>query len=251
MNKKLTVIWVFSFLLVLAWCSSKNVWDIDYDLWTEMWRQLHCSAMFQKAGIAELKWTNWVTERDVENTNLVEWLMETSKWNYYTTCIYPQNESEWNISISPADDLSWSINPAIQFCLSKNWSYSIEVNDTSIFWVCSLEDSYSCNAWDFYYWACSSASLEPQETKVDLLTIEDRVAACEERAWFYLNFGTWTFVWNDEQWVDSGYLMTGNVEYEKWLEKWKADVACSIDMSEWTVGVEFANHTALDASEDE
>ena len=246
MNKKLTVLWVLSFWLVVAWCTTHNVWDDDYDLWTEIWRELHCSAMFQKADVAELKWTYWVAEREVEDTYLVEWRMETDKWDYYTTCIYPQGEGDWNISISPVDDLSESINPAMQYCLSQNWNYSIEYNDTSIFSVCSFEDTSSCNAWEFYYWVCTLSSEDLLETNLAISTQEERVAACEDRAGFYLNFWTWTFVWGDEEWDWDIYLMNWNVVYEKWWEKWVADVACTIDMLQGTVNVEFSNHTALE-----
>ena len=40
--------------------------------------------------------------------------------------------------------------------------------------------------------------------------------------------------------------MNWNVVYEKWWEKWVADVACTIDMLQGTVNVEFSNHTALE-----
>jgi hypothetical protein len=32
--------------------------------------------------------------------------METDKGDYYTTCVYLQDGSDWYISISPVDDLS-------------------------------------------------------------------------------------------------------------------------------------------------
>jgi hypothetical protein len=34
--------------MLLAGCNSKEVWDVDYDLSTEIGRQLNCYAQFQK-----------------------------------------------------------------------------------------------------------------------------------------------------------------------------------------------------------
>ena len=244
MKKSLVLLWFFGFWMLFAWCNSQNVWDVEYDLTTEMWRNLHCSAMFQKAGVAELKGTHWVSEREVEDTYLLEWRMETDKGDYYTTCVYLQDGSDWYISISPVDDLSWTINPSTQYCLSNGWTYSIDENETSIFSQCSFDDGLSCNAWDYYYWVCPSTL-----TNYSLLSPSDRIMACQDRVGFYLNFGTWSFVWNDEVEDWNLYLRNWNVEYEKWWEKWVADIDCTIDMEQWTVEVEFSNHAPLDNSE--
>ncbi len=119
MRNSIFGLWILFFGVFISWCSSQNVWDVEYDLSSEMWRNLHCSAMFQKADVAKLKWTHWIAERIFDDKYLVEWKMDTDNWEYYTTCIYPQNDGEWNISISPKDDLSGSINPAVQYCISN------------------------------------------------------------------------------------------------------------------------------------
>jgi hypothetical protein len=73
--------------------------------------------------------------------------------------------------------------------------------------------------------------------------------ACQDRVGFYLNFGTWSFIWNDEIESWNLYLRNWSVEYEKWWEKWVADIDCSINMDPWTVEVEFSNQAPLDNSE--
>ena len=244
MKKSLVLLWFFGLWMLFAWCNSQNVWDIEYDLTTEMWRNLHCSAMFQKADVAKLKGTYWVPEKFWDDTYVVEWKMDTNKGDYYTTCTYLQDGSDWNISISPADDLSGSINPATRYCISHDWTYTIEDNWTNIFWQCSFDDESSCDAWEYYNWECSPALWNPS-----LLSSSDRLMACQDRVGFYLNFGTWSFIWNDE--VESWNLCLRNwsVEYEKWWEKWVADIDCSINMDQWTVEVKFSNQAPLDNSE--
>jgi hypothetical protein len=32
----------------LAGCNNQNVWDVDYDLTTEIGREMHCYTQFQK-----------------------------------------------------------------------------------------------------------------------------------------------------------------------------------------------------------
>ena len=153
-------LWILFLGLFIIWCSSQNVWDVEYDLSSEMWRNLHCSAMFQKADVAKLKWTHWIAERILDDNYLVEWKMDTDNWEYYTTCIYPQSDGEWNISISPRDDLLGSINPAVQYCITNWWTYTIMENSTSTYWECWFENWESCNAWEYYYWVCSQESIE-------------------------------------------------------------------------------------------
>ena len=244
MKKSLVLLWVFSFWILFAWCNSQNVWDLEYDLTNEIWRNLHCSAMFQKADVAKLKGTYWVAEKFWDNAYVLEWKMDTNKGDYYTTCTYLQDGSDWNISISPADDLSGSINPATMYCISHGWTYTIEDNWTSIFWQCLFDDESSCDAWEYYYWECYPALWNPS-----LLSSSDRLMACQDRVGFYLNFGTWSFIWNDEIESWNLYLRNWSVEYEKWWEKWVADIDCSINMNQWTVEVEFSNQAPLETLE--
>ena len=77
-------------------------------------------------------------------------------------------------------------------------------------------------------------------------TEEKRIDACEDRAGFYLNFGSWEFTWEDEEETWASFYRNGHVVYEKWLEYWEADVSCFIDMVDWEVTVEFTNHHPVD-----
>ena len=43
-----------------------------------------------------------------------------------------------------------------------------------------------------------------------------------------------------------GLLGNGHVVYEKWWEKWEADVECLIDMVDGSVNVEFTNHKPVE-----
>ena len=73
-------------------------------------------------------------------------------------------------------------------------------------------------------------------------TPEGRIAACEERAGYYLNFNEWTFVWNDESEWWASFIRNGHVAYLKWWENAEDDVECVVDMVDWSVNVEFSNH---------
>jgi hypothetical protein len=48
MKKTLFVLLGLMITALLAGCTRQNLWDLDYNLTTEMGRQLHCYAQFQK-----------------------------------------------------------------------------------------------------------------------------------------------------------------------------------------------------------
>lgn len=83
------------------------------------------------------------------------------------------------------------------------------------------------------------------DKKESVNTEEKRIVACEESAGFYLNFGSWEFTWEDEEDAGASFVRNGHVVYEKWWEKWEADVECFIDMVDGFVNVEFSNHQSL------
>jgi len=76
-------------------------------------------------------------------------------------------------------------------------------------------------------------------------TEEDRIAACEDTAGFYLNFGSWEFDWEDEHEAWASFSRDWHVVYEKWWEKAETDVNCFIDMVDQSVNVEFSNQNYL------
>ena len=84
-----------------------------------------------------------------------------------------------------------------------------------------------------------------ESNKYPVDTVENRIKACEENVGFYLNFGNWEFTWEDEEETGASFFRNGHVVYEKWWEKWEADVECFIDMVDGSVNVEFKNHFGL------
>ena len=90
-------------------------------------------------------------------------------------------------------------------------------------------------------------TLEEFYAKKDAVATEEwRLAQCEESVGFYLNFGSWKFTWKDEEESGASFVRNGHVIYEKWLEKWEADVQCFIDMVDWSINVEFTNHKPVE-----
>ena len=251
MKNLFSVLWVLGFSFLFVWCSSQNVWDVDYDLTNEVWREMHCSAMFQKAGVATLKSTYWLGEKEAEDGYIVEWRMDTDKGIYSTTCIYPKAEGDWAISISPEDDLSWSINPAVQYCINTDGAYGINLDGENMFWECRFADGTSCEAWTYFYWKCPTDLSETNVLDFPVETEEERIVACEENVWYYLNYNTWSFTWQNEEEAWASFSRDGHVVYEKWGEKWEDDVNCYIDMVDKSVKVEFSNHNYLGAIEAE
>lgn len=81
--------------------------------------------------------------------------------------------------------------------------------------------------------------------KFDLNVQEWRLAACEEVVWFYLNFWTWTFSWEneDESWFD--FVRSGYIEYEKWWDIFGWDIKCFINLAENSVSVNFMNRKSI------
>ena len=73
-------------------------------------------------------------------------------------------------------------------------------------------------------------------------TEEWRIAACEERAGFYLNFNEWTFTWENEEETGASFFRNGHVKYIKRWEAAEDDVECFIDMVDWSINVDFTNH---------
>jgi len=120
----------------------------------------------------------------------------------------------------------------------KNWFVAIEE------WVAKVDDveynlrcTYSDDIGD---WTIEYNPLNSEW--FDLQSEEGRIAACEERAGFYLNFNEWTFVWADESEGWASFVRNWHVTYLKWWENAEDDVECVVDMVDWSVMVEFSNH---------
>lgn len=234
------ILWLWTVLL--TWCNSKNVWDVDYDLSTEVWRQLHCYAQFQKDVRANNYWAEWVREVSNGFTTLVEWKVNADGEEYNLVCNYPDDLGEFSINYTPVDAPEiW--NPASEYCLNQGWSYEIVSTETDIYGECTLPDGTKCEEWAFYNGECWAENNEEIQTpEFDVETEEGRLAACEERAGFYLNFNEWTFTWEDESEGWASFVRNGHVAYLKWWENAEDDVECVVDMVDKSVTVNFSNH---------
>lgn len=176
--------------IILAWCDSKEVWESDYDLSTEIGREMHCYAQFQKDVRANSYWAEWENEVNDGFNAVVKWKVSADGEEYNLICNYSDDLEDWTINYTSADE-------------SETWNSIPEF---------------------------------------DLQTEEGRIAACEERAGFYLNFNEWTFTWEEESEWWASFIRNGHVAYLKRSENAEDDVECVIDMVDKSVNVEFSNH---------
>ena len=78
--------------------------------------------------------------------------------------------------------------------------------------------------------------------KSDLDSLDSRISACEDVAWYLMNYNDWKFTWGDESSEYYNHQITGHVNYIKWWEKAEDDVICHIDSRSHYVKVFFKNH---------
>jgi len=227
-------------MALLTGCNSKNVWDEDYDLSTEIGRELHCYAEFQRDHQAKQYWAEWVSEVSNGFSVIVEWKVKADEEEYYLVCNYSDDIDEWTINVTPTSEWIAIGNPASEYCVNQWWTFDIISNETNIYGECTLSDGVKCEDWAFYNWECSVWSEEKIWTpEFDISNEEGRIAACEERAGFYLNFNEWTFTWEDESEAGASFARNGNVHYTKRWETADRNVFCFIDMVDGSVMVEF------------
>ena len=242
MKKTLSLVAVAGlWAIILTWCNSKEVWDVDYDLTNEIGRELHCYAQFQKNVKADSYWAEWVGEVSDGFNVIVEWKVTADGNEYNLVCNYTDDSADWTINYTPVNEPEiW--NPASEYCINNWWSFEIVSNETDIYGECTLPDGNKCEEWAYYNGECwSDNSEEIQIPEFDLETEEWRIAACEERAGFYLNFNEWTFTWEDESEWWASFIRNGHVAYLKWGENAEDDVECVIDMVDKSVNVDFSN----------
>ncbi len=245
MKKKLSsVLILLLWVAILTWCNWKNVWDVDYDLSTEMWRQLHCYAQFQKNVKAESYGAEWTKEVNDVSGTIVEWQVKADGEKYNLVCNFSDDLEDWSINYTPVNAPEiW--NPASEYCLNQWWSYEIVSNEKDIYGECAFSDWSVCEQWALYKGECNpwdSLNEEIQVPQFDLQTEEGRIAACEERAGFYLNFNEWTFTWENEEedwWL---FDRNGHVAYLKRWEKAEDDLECIINIQDGSVNINLSNH---------
>ena len=236
----LAILWLWT--IILAGCNSKEVWDVDYDLSTEIGREMHCYAQFQRSIRANSYWAEWTNEVNNEWNYVVEWKVKADWEEYNLVCTYPEDGSNWSVNYSPVDTAEiW--NPASEYCIANGWTFEIVSSPTSIYGECTLPGGTKCEEWTYYNGECWVENNEEFKTpEFDLQTEEGRIAACEERAGFYLNFNEWTFTWEDESEGWASFVRNGHVAYLKRGENAEDDVECVVDMVDWSVNVEFFKH---------
>ena len=238
-------LWLVAILwatLLLTGCNSKEVWDVDYDLSTEIGRELHCYAQFQKNVRANTYVAEWVAEVSNGFGIIVEWKVTADDKEYNLVCNYSDDIGDWSVNYTPVDTPEiW--NPASEYCLANGWNFEIVSNETDIYGECTLLDGTKCEEWAFYKGECWAENNEEiQVPEFDINSEEGRIAACEERAGFYLNFNEWTFTWEGESEGWASFVRNGHVEYLKRWENAEDDVECVVDLVDWSVNVEFSNH---------
>ena len=101
------ILWLWG--IILTWCNSKEVWDVDYDLKNEIGRQLHCYAQFQKENKADNYWVNWEPESSNWFTVIVEWIAKADDKEYTLKCTY-DDEWNWTIEYTPTADEQFNLN---------------------------------------------------------------------------------------------------------------------------------------------
>ena len=183
---KKSALWLAAILwlttVFLAGCNF-NSWGVEYNLKSEIGRQLHCLDQFSMEINTDTYWANMSPEVNNGFLAIVEWNVKVNNDEYHLVCTYSDDSSDWTIE------------------------YALITSE-----------------------------------QPDLQTEEGRLAACEERAWFYLNFNEWTFVWADESEGWASFIRNWHVTYLKWWENAEDDVECVVDMVDWSVNVEFSNH---------
>jgi len=98
--------------VVLTGCNSQEVWDVDYDLSTEIGRELHCYAQFQKNVRANSYWADWANEVNNWFGAVVEWKVTADGEEYNLVCNYSDDLWDRTINYTPVDEPEvWSSVP--------------------------------------------------------------------------------------------------------------------------------------------
>ena len=229
--------------VILTGCNSKEVRDLDYNLSTEIGRQLHCYAEFQRDHQAKNYWAEWVSEMNNGFESIVEWKVKADEKEYYLVCNYSDDIADWTLNATPIDKWVATGNPASEYCVNQGWIFEIVSNETDIYWECTLSDGTKCEEWAYMNGECWNENNEEiLIPEFGLQTAEGRQKACEERAGFYLNFNEWAFTREEEDEWGASFIRNWHVTYWKRWENAEDDVECIIDMVDGSVNIEFSNH---------
>ena len=196
---------MLAWALVLTGCNSKNVWDVDYDLTNEIWRQLHCYAQFQKENPAKNYWVEWNTDEFITwKMVYVDWLAYVEEKAYNLSCTY-SDWGEWTIDFSP-------VSEAAQYCIDNEWIFSIKRSETAVWWECELPDGTVCEEWDYFEGKCPNDEVPSTYVKTELTNEDiDHIEEILPPLWF--DYETWNM--DDETMVESGHY-----DYPEDIESW-------------------------------
>lgn len=150
----LAIVWLWT--IILSGCNSKEVWDVDYDLTTEIGRQLHCYAQFQKNNPAKEYWAEWVSEITNWKTIIVEWRVKSDDKEYNLVCNYSDDLGEISINYTPVEEKNAVGDPAAEYCNKERWEFEIVSNETNIYGQCLLPNGMVCEVWKLYNGECPS-----------------------------------------------------------------------------------------------
>lgn len=90
----------------------------------------------------------------------------------------------------------------------------------------------------------TSSTDESNETaSYNLNNDAGRLLACNDRVGFYLNTESFNAEWDVEQEAWASFVLNWHVTREENWDVAEDDVECVIDMVDWSVNVEFSNHT--------
>lgn len=215
---KKTTLWIVALLAVatLAGCNNQNVWDVDYDLTTEIWREMHCYAQFQKDFPAKEYWAEWVNEVEHEWFYIVEAKVKADDQEKNLVCSYPMDAEklkERTILTTNIEMKNAIGDPSAEFCNTNWWEFEIVSNETDIFGQCLLPNGMICKSWDFFNWECPSKDDENYsnyywEYTKESLTNEDLDHIQETMPPISYEYEIWNM--ENETLVESGHYVYPN-----------------------------------------
>ena len=146
MKKIFSISWIIVSWILLSWCNSKNVWDVDYDLSTEIGREMHCYAEFQRDHQAKQYWAEWVNETNNGFMTIVEWKVKADEKEYYLVCNYSDDIGDWTLNATPITEWIAVWDPASEYCVNQGWNFEIVSNEKRIIYPIRIND-HCFNSW--------------------------------------------------------------------------------------------------------
>jgi len=140
-DMKKNTLWLVATLLLatmlLAGCNSKEVWDVDYDLSTEIGRQLNCYAQFQKENEGSSYWVDWEPETNNWFIAIEEWVAKVDDVEYDLRCTYSDDAGDWTIEYSPLNPEGFDLQSeeGRQMACEERAGYYLNFNEWTFVWT--------------------------------------------------------------------------------------------------------------------